>query len=55
MIEHAKRAPAFRQRAEELRTIADTRDETNREVFLKLADEYDRLALEHEQIATLSP
>jgi hypothetical protein len=55
MIEHAKKAPACRQRAEELRTVAGTRDEATREVFLKLADEYDRLALEHEQIAALSP
>ena len=42
---HAARAATYRQRAEELRTVAvDTAAKIPRETLLKLADDYERLA-----------
>jgi len=52
MNEHAERAFIYRQRAEELRTIAeDTIASTPREILLKLAADYERLASIQDKLA----
>jgi hypothetical protein len=54
MGEYSKRAFELRQRAEELRTIAPgMTNQTTREIFLRIAENYDRLAEIHDQIAVL--
>jgi hypothetical protein len=56
MFKHADRVAAYRQRAKELRTLVPgMRDEARRAASLKIADECDRLALEHEQFASPKP
>ena len=55
MVEHAKRATAYRERAEELRTIAPgLQNDTSREIFLRLAENYENLANIQEQLAALN-
>jgi hypothetical protein len=52
MNEHAERAFIYRQQAEELRTIAeDTVAATPREILLKLAADYERLASIQDKLA----
>jgi hypothetical protein len=48
----ARQANAYRLRAEEVRTIAEsTRDERCRESLMRIADEYERLARVAESMA----
>ena len=54
--EHAQKAAAHRRRAEKLRTIASTTmDEAGRKELFRIAVEFERLALTHEQRAALKP
>ena len=52
--EHTQRAAAHRHRAEELRSIAPgLMNETSREIFFRLAENYDQLAQIQDQLAAL--
>jgi hypothetical protein len=56
MNEHAQRAAAHRHRAEELRTIAPgLMNEKSREIFFRLAQNYEDLAEIQDQLAALKP
>ena len=51
---HAEKAFVYRQRAEELRVIAaDMKDEANRQILLRIAADYDRLATIQDQLASV--
>jgi len=56
MDEHKERAFLYRQRAEELRAIAeDIKDANNRKVLVQIADDYDRLARIQDHLAGDKP
>ena len=56
MRDYSERVPAYRQRAEKLRTIAQSlMGEANRTELLRIADDFDRLAEVHEERAALRP
>lgn len=49
---HGEKAFLYRQRAEELRVMADdVKDRRTREVLLRLAHDYERLAVMQDQLA----
>jgi hypothetical protein len=51
---HAERAFVYRQRAEELRVIAaDIKDEANHRILLRIAADYERLAVIQDQLASV--
>jgi len=50
---HEERAFMYRQKADELRTVAEgMKDSTNRKMLLKMADDYDRLARIQDHMAS---
>jgi hypothetical protein len=56
MVNHLERAEELRNRGEELRMLgAGTKDETIRQMLLKLADDYNDMADMHDQLAALKP
>jgi hypothetical protein len=54
MVHHLERAEELRNRGEELRMLgAGMKDETIRQMLLKLADDYDHMADTHDRLAAL--
>jgi hypothetical protein len=54
MVDHLERAEELRNRGEELRMLsAGMKDETIRQLLLKLADDYNHMADAHDQLAAL--
>ena len=56
MNAHAEKAAHYRQRAVEMRELASRmKSETHREMLLKIADDYERLARIQDQLAADEP
>ena len=56
LINHTAKSSVYRQRAEQLRTLAPgLNTETSREIFFRLAGNYERLAEVENQLAWLEP
>ena len=56
MRSHAEKAAHYRMRAAEMRALANgMKDETRREMLLKSADDYERLARAQDKLAVDNP